>query len=150
MIGTKPFFASRTIWGGLVVLMIALLRAVGFSIDDALADSVGAWVEEAALLAAAGLVLWGRIKATRRIDGTPPPVNGQHFLNCLAACCLLWLGGCSQLERLLDPDVLDADRERLRAVEPVIGEHVERHPEQAQTWRDFLDAWRGSIEARGR
>ena len=41
-----------------------------------------------------------------------------------------------------------ADQDRLTAVEPVIGEHVERHPEQAQTWADFLQSWRESIEAR--
>jgi len=49
------------------------------------------------------------------------------------------LGGCASVS---------ADQDRLVAVTPVIGEHVERHPEQAETWESFLRNWQKSIDAR--
>lgn len=52
---------------------------------------------------------------------------------------LFALGGCASAS---------ADQERLNAVAPVIGEHVERHPEQADTWDAFTRNWQKSIDAR--
>lgn len=148
MIGSKPVWASKTIWGGLAVLLVAVLKMFGFDIGEELAGELGQLVESAALLIAAAVVLWGRVVATRRIEGTPPP-SSIFCLLLPTACCLLLLSGCSHVSAILDPELLDADAERYRAVAPVIGEHVERHPDQKTTWDFFLATWRESIEARG-
>jgi len=64
---------------------------------------------------------------------------GLWLASIVLLLSLLALSGCASV---------DADQDRLRAVEPVIGEHVERHPEQAETWASFIRNWRKSIEAR--
>jgi alkanesulfonate monooxygenase SsuD/methylene tetrahydromethanopterin reductase-like flavin-dependent oxidoreductase (luciferase family) len=44
---------------------------------------------------------------------------------------------------------VDPEADRYRAVRDVLEEHIERHPEQAETWRGFLNTWREQIEGRG-
>lgn len=60
----------------------------------------------------------------------------------LVAMCM---PGCA----LLGSVEVDPDADRYRAVKSVIDEHIERHPSQAETWRNFLNVWREQIEGRG-
>ena len=50
----------------------------------------------------------------------------------VAAAAAIAFSGCAQVAAILDPQLAEIDRERLHFVEPIIGEHVERHPEQKQ------------------
>ena len=63
----------------------------------------------------------------------------------LAACCLLLTAGCA-----VDRVSVQADQARKTAVEPVVREYMENHPEQATTWLDFLTSWQKSIDARAK
>ena len=63
----KPWYASQTIWAGLLVFGVNALAAVGVAVDPTLADTAAG-----AIVAAvnAGLGLWaiiGRVRATARI-----------------------------------------------------------------------------------
>lgn len=62
---------------------------------------------------------------------------------CFVALLMLPVMGCA------DQSIYaEADRARLEAVREPIDFYVDAHPDQRQTWSDFLDAWNASIEAR--
>ena len=42
----------------------------------------------------------------------------------------------------------EADRLRIETVKPLVAERVERRPEEAQEWADWLATWQMSIDAR--
>ena len=68
----KPFYQSRTLWGGaLIVGAWALSSFTGVAIPEAaqatFLDSIMEAVDKVALVAGSGLVLWGRVKATKSL-----------------------------------------------------------------------------------
>ncbi len=123
----------------------------GLSEDDATAAAV-------ALIgiAIAGLTyLWSIVEKRKLLNTAPPPPSPDDerdewekpyigaFLAPMFIVLLIFGTGCN-----VNSATVNADVARLEAVEPIIAEHVQRHPEQAQTWRDFVAAWRASIESR--
>lgn len=63
----KPLLASRTVWGGIVSLLVAVLALCGISLD---ADMQAQLVDAALGIGAAvagGLTIWGRIRAKTAI-----------------------------------------------------------------------------------
>jgi len=78
----KPLLASRTVWGGIVSLLVAVLALCGISLD---ADMQTQLVDAALGIGAAiagGLTIWGRIKAKTTIK--PVTVKGAKTLLLLA------------------------------------------------------------------
>lgn len=71
----KPFYQSRTLWGGvLIVGAWALATFTGVAIPEAaqatLLDTVMEAIDKVALLAGSGLVIWGRLKAAKSLTLT--------------------------------------------------------------------------------
>lgn len=67
----KPLLASRTVWGGIVSLLVAVLALCGINLD---ADMQTQLVDAALGIGAAiagGLTIWGRIKARTSIKSVP-------------------------------------------------------------------------------
>lgn len=74
----KPLLASRTVWGGIVSLLVAVLALCGINLD---ADMQTQLVDAALGIGAAiagGLTIWGRIKAKASIK--PVSVPGAKYL----------------------------------------------------------------------
>lgn len=68
----KPFYQSRTLWGGfLLVGSWAIATFTGVVIPEdaqmSLLDTIIESVDKLALIAGSGLVLWGRIKAAKSL-----------------------------------------------------------------------------------
>lgn len=154
----KAWYASKAVWGSVIVLLAGILSLFKVTISpDTQAEAVE-WITSAAALLGGLLSLFGRIKAEQKIGtgGTPaaPPVTGETpvppqsggwlnliLLGVLGALAMALSGGCGNLDTA-------ADEARLNAVQTPIKTHVEKYPEQAQSWADFVRAWEKSIEAR--
>ena len=76
--------------------------------------------------------------------------GGRGMLLLALALFPLAAGGCNVASGVKSIDVasIRADQARRDAIEPVLQEHVSRHPEQAETWTYFLQAWGESIDTR--
>jgi len=68
---TKPWYTSRTIWGGLATILALVLGFFGYSVDEATKTLI---IEQGPALAAgiagaigAVLTVWGRLKASKNI-----------------------------------------------------------------------------------
>ncbi len=63
----KKWFASKAIWGTILVLVVVLLRAFGQEVPaeaiEAEAGGLADWIIQAVTLVAAALTFWGRITA---------------------------------------------------------------------------------------
>jgi hypothetical protein len=96
----KPWYASRTLWGGAVLALVPLLSRVGIEVSDAerqlLVDSLVGLAEIVGTVVGLVLVIWGRARASTaiKLPGLPPtPPALVVALLCLAAIGLL--GGCA-------------------------------------------------------
>lgn len=58
----KPMWASTGVWGAVSVLAVSVASLAGYNIGDA-----GGWATGIVTLLGAGLSLWGRIKASKKI-----------------------------------------------------------------------------------
>lgn len=67
MEGTKGILASKTVWGGLLVVVAAVAGLFGytFSVEDQV--SVVELVERIVVAVGGLLAIWGRVTATKRI-----------------------------------------------------------------------------------
>jgi len=59
---SKPVWASKTVWGSLAVLAVSIGHIAGVDLGDA-----GGWAEDIVLILGAGLAIFGRVKAVKRI-----------------------------------------------------------------------------------
>src|SRR4051812_37201368 len=64
---TKPWYASTGVWGALVALVGSSLTLLKVQLDPQLLEDVRQWLLSLVTLVGAGIALWGRIRATRRI-----------------------------------------------------------------------------------
>ncbi len=68
---TKPWYASKTIWGGIIALIAAVLSLFGHQIDPQTQKFItDQAVQIATAIAAAvggGLAIYGRIKAEKKV-----------------------------------------------------------------------------------
>ena len=65
--GTKPWWASRTIWSAIGILAAAVISALGGQADDSDATLIGEGVGSIATGVLALIAIWGRVRASRRI-----------------------------------------------------------------------------------
>ncbi len=69
---SKKWYSSKTVWGGVAVLASAALQAAGYDVnsDDlsGLVDLSLTFVATASEFVGAALVIYGRIKASKRIE----------------------------------------------------------------------------------
>lgn len=68
-------------------------------------------------------------------------------LIAVAALILFCSPGCNLAD--FDPEALNKDAQRYRAFELMKDEHLQRHPEQRQSFEDMLNEWKKDIEANG-
>lgn len=68
MYGVKSFFASKTIWGGLVVLLATAANFAGYTIPDADQAQLIEIASNVAALIGALVAIWGRVRATKKIE----------------------------------------------------------------------------------
>lgn len=75
---TKSWYASTTIWGGVVAAVAGMAGIFGYSITPAdqaaLSDSIGQVVALVTSVSALGgglLAIWGRVRASKVIAATP-------------------------------------------------------------------------------
>ena len=59
---TKAIWASKTLWGSVAVLVVAIFQVAGFDIGAA-----DGWAEGIVSMIGAGLAIYGRIKAVKKI-----------------------------------------------------------------------------------
>jgi hypothetical protein len=150
---TKPWYASLTIWGAVVSVIASALALFKVHLDPQLQADLRDWLLAAATLAGGAASLWGRLRASRRIEtpGTVVTTAGaaasatpaarkprpQHWrLNALLpfAPILLLLPlsqctGCAALSAALTtvpppPDYIAADRATYEAVAPEYAAYV--------------------------
>lgn len=138
---TKALFASRTVWGALIVIVAQLLTIFGVSAD--LVGESSAWLDSVVTLAGAGIAIWGRIVASKRIE-TPlnpvPPSTGNMWA-CVAMLTLMVSAiGCRP-----DRAYIAADRATYDAVAPEYRTYVDSDstltPEQRDRRHRTLDTW---------
>lgn len=72
MIDFKNIFASKTIWGAVLMILPVILGLFGFSSEDAAAvgTQVTSFVEHAIQFVGFVLTVWGRLTATKGIKLT--------------------------------------------------------------------------------
>jgi hypothetical protein len=149
-----PAQSIQVIINVIMLLIAGWLGKLGLDEDSA-----------AALCGALGAIVLAIVLATlqrKRLLETPPPPktgdgatgeSGRNFpplgafmLPMLIVIGLFGAPGCHSIDRIS----LEADRARYEAIEPLVVEHVERHPLQAASWSNFMSAWRQSIDARAK
>jgi protein-S-isoprenylcysteine O-methyltransferase Ste14 len=67
MEGTKGLLASKTVWGGLLVVVAAVAGLFGYTFSAEDQASVVEMVERIVMAVGGLLAIWGRITATKRI-----------------------------------------------------------------------------------
>lgn len=144
MNGVKPWYKSATVIAAIVTLIAVIAGGFGFEVSDE--EQAVAVEQTTTIVAAIGAIiaLIGRIRARKQIG---KPDGGDQWTPLLLAVLLplsLLAGGC-----VSTPEALNADYQRRTALEPVVEFYVAHHPEQAQTWADFMRAWERSWLARG-
>lgn len=67
MVETKSLLASRTVWGGLIAILAAVLGGFGYTIATADQAQLVEWVATAGGIAGGILAVVGRVRASKRI-----------------------------------------------------------------------------------
>jgi 2-methylisocitrate lyase-like PEP mutase family enzyme len=65
---TKSIFASKTVWGGLIVIVAAVAGFFGYTITGDDQASLLGLVDNALLIFGGLLAIWGRVTASKRIE----------------------------------------------------------------------------------
>jgi protein-S-isoprenylcysteine O-methyltransferase Ste14 len=64
---TKSIFSSKTVWGGVLVVVAAIAGMFGYTISADDQASLAGTIENIVLAVGGLLAIWGRITATKRI-----------------------------------------------------------------------------------
>jgi hypothetical protein len=67
MVETKSLLASRTVWGGLIAILAAVLGGFGYTIAAADQAQLVEWIATAGGIAGGILAVVGRVRASKRI-----------------------------------------------------------------------------------
>lgn len=67
MDGVKGFFGSKTIWGGIIVLVATVAGFLGFNVSADDQTTLIGYLDQAAVIIGGLLAIWGRITATKTI-----------------------------------------------------------------------------------
>ena len=65
---SKPWWASKTIWMALGVIIVAVGRLFGADLSEEDAAQIGGWLGDIALIAFGASIIWSRINAKKKID----------------------------------------------------------------------------------
>jgi 2-methylisocitrate lyase-like PEP mutase family enzyme len=65
---TKSIFASKTVWGGLIVIVAAVAGFFGYTISGEDQTSLIGLIDNAVLIFGGILAIWGRVTASKRIE----------------------------------------------------------------------------------
>lgn len=60
---SKKAWASKTVWGALMVVVVSVCNLAGVDLGDA-----GGWADSIVALLGAGLALYGRAKAVKKLS----------------------------------------------------------------------------------
>lgn len=165
MNSTKPAAASLTVWAAVAVVLVSVLGLCGLTIDDPLRDEIIAWTTALGGLIGGGVAIYGRVKASRRVEGVfrRPGTDTESVFrhtrySVLLGVALLPLaaGGCQYARVLDNPDdaLLDASEARYAAIAPDHASYVKTDPaltpdERSRRLRT-LAAWRAGLLANDR
>jgi hypothetical protein len=64
---TKSLLASKTVWGGIIVVLSVVASMVGYTISAEDQVALTSFVGEAITLVGGLLAIWGRVTATKKI-----------------------------------------------------------------------------------
>lgn len=64
---TKSMFASKTIWGGIIIVLAAVAGLLGYSIAPDDQAAIASYIDNMVMTVGGLLVIWGRITATKKI-----------------------------------------------------------------------------------
>jgi hypothetical protein len=64
---TKGLLASKTVWGGIIVVLSVVASMVGYTITAEDQVALTSFVGEAITLVGGLLAIWGRVTATKKI-----------------------------------------------------------------------------------
>ncbi|MEW6330220.1 MAG: hypothetical protein AB1560_02035 [Pseudomonadota bacterium] len=128
----KDLLASKVTWGVLVPIIVMIGKQLGFDLGEQ-----QPWVDGLSMLVGGLLILWGRVKAVKRIGsvaglpinpgGTPPTLVVVMLL-----AAMLSLGGCAAPAPIIDSTTATtpAEKAKLQAMEAV-----------AQSEKALTQAW---------
>jgi len=150
-IDTKAAMTSKTLWGGVFLLVLFILQMLlGIEVNEADGQSIigaattGDWSMLAAAIVSFGMVVIGRMKAKKTIS----LMGGSKVvpLLLLALPCL-WLAGCvnpqhDALAISAQAHVLVVDVEYLEYVEA----DPELAPEDKQVRRDYVATFKRAVD----
>jgi len=94
MNGTKNWWQSKTMWAGIVTLVIGVLGSTGLADMEGQQDVIVEKIMNIITAVGSLVVLWGRIRATSSILPAPPKAT----VGVLLLCAMLIAGGCSQVQ----------------------------------------------------
>jgi hypothetical protein len=132
MNGTKPWYTSTGVWGALVALLSSVLTWFKLNVSPDLLADIQAWVLNVITVISAGIALYGRFTATRRIkvvdDGSPPAPASRSLGLLLMLLVAVGAGGggggC-----LPSQAYVAADRATFEAVAPAHLIYVAKDPD---------------------
>lgn len=119
---SKSFLASKTVWGGLVVIVVQVLTIL--DLDPAAIADTGEWLTNLVTLAAAGFAIYGRLAATKRVE---PPLITETRVSVLLCAVGLMLA-LSSLACSPTAPYVAADRATYNAIAPEYSRYVEADP----------------------
>jgi hypothetical protein len=103
-VGAKPWYLSRTIWGVLVALAAQLLARWGYELTPALQGDIVSTILDLVSAGGAGLAVFGRVKASKRLTGPPaPPVKMLVIAGLLGTLALGGPTACAVQEETQTP-----------------------------------------------
>jgi len=94
MNGTKNWWQSKTMWAGIVTLVIGVLGSTGLSDMEGQQDVIVEKIMEILTAIGSLIVLYGRATAQSAITKKPPASTAGVLL----LCAMLIAGGCSQVQ----------------------------------------------------
>ena len=68
MEAAKKWYESRAVWGGIIVVAVAVLNTFGLMPEAAMQEDLIAYVTEIITALGGLLAIWGRLKADKSIE----------------------------------------------------------------------------------
>ena len=138
---TKPWWASVTIWGALVSLIVFVARIFGLHPDDAWSRDATDLLVNLAGAVASAVAIWGRLRATRKI-GSAAGLGPRTPLWCFLLVLLAWgAAGCSPAA-----PYVAADNATYQAIAPEYQAYFNADPaltaDQKALRQRTLDTWK--------
>lgn len=65
---SKKWWESSGVWGGLATLVGLALQFMGYGVDIQTTADITAWFVSVGTAVSAGIALWGRISATKKVS----------------------------------------------------------------------------------